>query len=252
MRTKHPSWRWFAFFNNDEDDGPPGSGGGSGGNAEDRRQAGLTALKARHSGDLERAVTVLFDENYKLRERNRVLKEKADAATLPEGASVLTQEELAVLEAYRKLGAPDDLVPKSELDKVTSELNQVSRERLAATAASTYGYDPSVLSDLVRDKALHLEVKDETVDGKPKKVFYTRPLNDAEAKLVPLDKHVTESLAAYLPALKVKQGVTFPGQGSAAEGSNGAGTSVVDRHIAERAKRMAARPNPLAPQPTGE
>jgi hypothetical protein len=246
---RYPTWRWFALFNHEEEDegGAPGTGGGSG--ARERRDAGLTALKARYSGDLERAVSTLYDENFSLREKNRKLKDTSDAAKLPEGAMVLSKEQAAAWAAYQKLGAPEEVVAKSELDKVSSELNRASTERLSMEAASLHGWEPRVLTDLVRDKALHLEAKDETVDGKAKKVFYTRPLNDDTAALVPLEKYANDSLAPYLPALKVKRGVAWPEQESANGGD--APSSVVDKFITDRNKRAAERPTPFAPGKTG-
>jgi hypothetical protein len=243
---RHPNWRWFALFNDDDgEEGAPGTGGGAA-SAAQRRDAGLIALKARYSGDLERAVSTLYDENYTLREKNRKLKDATDAAKLPAGAVVLDKDQAEAWAAYQKIGAPADVVAKSELDKVSSELNKASIERLSLEAAGLLGWEPKVLTDLVRDKALHIEAKDETVDGKAKRVFYTRSMNDEAAALVPLEKYADENLTPYLPALKVKRGVTWPAQDSASD--SGAPSSLVDKFITERDKRAATRPSPFNPQ----
>lgn len=231
------------FAKEDDDDDAPGGGGGAAGS---RAEAGLTAFKAKYNGDLERAVATLFDENWDLRNKNRKLKEQVTSAKLPDGARVLTAEEVADYDAYAKMGKPDQLTQKEEVEKLQGELDQVSRERVALKAAGILGYEPVVLTDLVKDKGLHVEVKDETVDGKPAQTVYVRSATDDKAALEKMDKYVTEKLPAYLPALKPTKGVTFPAQG-AAEGSNGA-SSAVDKFLEQRNQVASSRPNPLTPQ----
>lgn len=242
---RNPSWRWFALFNDGggDDGGPPGGGGGRSG-----AEASLTAFKAKWNNDLERAVAALFDDNYNLREKNRKLREQLDAAKLPEGAVVLTKEQASDWEAYQKLGAPDALVKKEDLDAANAKIAALDARERHDTAAKELGWKGSVLHDLAESKGLHIEVRDETENGKAVKRVYTRPKADEKAPLVLLEKHVSEHLADYLPALKEKPaGPAIPPMGPAG-GSNGS-SSVADEYLKRREEMSKARTNPLVAKP---
>lgn len=242
-RTARTHWNMFAMFDNDPDD-PPGGGGG--GTRADR-DAALTAFRAKFNNDLERAVATLFDENYRLRTKNRKLTEQVETAKLPDGAVVLTKEQAEHWEAYQKLGAPDALVKKEELEQANARIAQLDARARHDTAAKVLGWKSSVLHDLAEAKGLHIEVKDEKEGDKVVPRVYTRPKADEKAPLVLLEKHVTDALADYLPALKERPaGPVIPPMSPAGGGATNGEGGIVDDFLAKRNKAAAEAPNPFA------
>jgi hypothetical protein len=245
MITRGPSWHWFALFDKPDDkpdDPPPGSGGAGGGRGD--RESGLTALRARFNNDLERAVVALFDENYDLRDKNRKLREKADSARLPEGSVVLSKDDAALFDTYRKLGEPAQLAKKTDLDAAVAKLEALDTERLHHRAAGLLGWKPTVTHDLLQSRALVVEIKSETENGKAVERVYVRPRADEKAPLTLAEQYVTDKLADYLPSLKQTTGPRLPNQ--PAEGGTGGGSGgLADRFIADREKAGKARVNPI-------
>ena len=235
-------WRQLALFNK-PDEGEPEGGGGAG--SRETRDAGLVALKAKYNNDVERALTTVYEDNWSLREKNRKLGEKVEAAKLPEGAVVITKEQAAEYAEYAKLGKVADLVKKEVLDAANKRIEEIDTEKLHARAAGLLVWKPTVTHDLMRDKGLHVEIKSETENGKAVERVYVRPKADDKAPLVLLQQHVEKNLADYLPALKEKQGVTLPAQQPAGGGANNGSTTLVDAHLAKRDAANKARVNPL-------
>lgn len=251
MKHFRPSWRTFALFNND--DGDEGGSGGGGGGAS--RSTKLTALKAKYNGDLERALNEMYDVNERFTKRITKLEQERDTALakVPEGSSVITKADAEELEAYRKLGPVKDLVKKVDLDTANQELAEIKTEKLHHEAARLLGWKPSVTHDLAQTKGLHVEIKDETENGKAVQRVYVRPKADDKAPLVLFTKHVDEDplLVEYKTALVAKpvgaNGV-LPKQSSAGGGSEG-GSSLVDAHLAKKAAGSKAVTNPLSVAP---
>lgn len=169
--------------------------------------------------------------NYKLREKNRVLRQERDALTAKqpaEGARVLTADEAQAYDAYLALGKPADL--KTALEARTTEgaeLAQLKREKLLAKAADAAGYKASVLTQLAGD--LDIQVK-QSKDGKPLAVVVT---NGEETALADYAKAQWED---FLPALAQKT-AQAPDINAGARGSEGNGVVLSDeerRHVTAR------------------
>jgi hypothetical protein len=225
----------------DEDDG--GAGGGA------SKQTKITALKAKYNGDVERALDEMFEVNARFEKKISKLTTELDTvkAKIPsDGSIVLTKEEAPLWESYKKLGTPDVLVPKAQLDDANAKIALIDTEKLNFNAARELGFKGTVFHDLVQAKGLHVEIKDENENGKAVKRVYVRPKADEKAPLVLATKHIETQLADYLPSLREKATPLIPNM-SSAEGVGGNATSVVDSFLAgkkEQNKSLAAQ-NPL-------
>lgn len=179
----------------------PDDNGASGAN-----EAALTRtienLLAKYSGD-PRAIADLHarererkdDEIRRLKRQIRQEREKR----APEGAVVLTGDDAKAWEAYRALGTPDEVTAKlGEATTATERLAALEREVATSKVASAVGYKPSVLADLAKSKGFAVELRQETVDGKPQEVPYAIT---SDGQAVKLTDYVSQNLADYLPAL---------------------------------------------------
>lgn len=238
------SVRNLALFVKDDDDDGANPGGGGGPSKETK----LTALRAKYNGDLERAMGELYEvnerftrQNAKLTATNEELKVKLPAG----GTVVLDAEQAKQWEAYQKLGKPEGVVAKTDLDTANAKLAELDVEKLHHAAAKELTWKPSITHDLAKDKALHVEIKDEVENGKPVKRVYARPKADEKAPLILLSKLVETTYADYLPALRTVAPVVIPGQTSAEDGNPASG-GLAEKHIQNREARGKARTNPLS------
>jgi hypothetical protein len=235
-----PSWRTLSyFFPTGEDEG------GDEGTAVSLR-AQLAALKAKHGGDADRVIEELHEVNGRLAAKVTRLTAERDAAKalIPEGGRAITKEEADELEAYRKVGKPTEVVPKGKLDEAEGRLAEVDARTLHDTAAKALGWKGNVLHELVRAKALHVELKDDVVDGKAVKRPYVRPKADERATPVLLHEYARANLADFLPALSSSERI-MPDQQSA--GGGGGGSSVGDRWQQQQREAQKGVTNPLQP-----
>lgn len=146
--------------------------------------ANLANLLAQHGNDPLAVAERLLRDNYDSREARRELSKQLDA--------------------YKALGAPDDVAAKLRL----SEL-----ERVAGRA----GLNPTVFADLDRMAGgkLAYEARVEEVDGAQVERFYVTDATDPASQPQPLEEFLGARFAPYLPALQPT--VASQGQSSGAQ-----------------------------------
>lgn len=228
------------------DDGDDPQGG------ESPKRPRARALAAQYHNDAMRVserLAEVLDDNYKLRDKNRVLV--ADLATLKgkvpaDGVRVLSNDEAAQWEAYTALGAPDAL--KQQLDGAAdaqTQLDALKRGELLRTAGEAAGYKPAVLAKLPSLTGKDLIVKDVEIDGKKTKQAFVADGGKEHA----LTAYITEHDPEFLPALAAEAakpaGTQFVRQSA---GNNPA--SPLDTYGKNFQDARDAAPNPLAPRVT--
>lgn len=173
----------------------------------------------------------LADENHTLRRKNkqqRVQLEKLEPLAKkapPEGAVVLTKEQGEAWTAFQALKK----TPKEVQDALTAgekaitEVAQIQRTTTVDEAAGLVKYNRETLRELVRDKNLTIELREENVteDGETKKVKvpYVKP-NTEGAQATKLVDYATNNLKPYLPALSAVEGE----DGEESQGTTGKST----------------------------
>lgn len=187
-------------------------------------KAALDRLIAQH-GSAEEAAAVLYDDNYRHRQRAQQLKTDAEDAQedakrwrakaeakgngAKDGELVLTVDEAKTWKEFQDLKLkPADLKKQLEDgEKSTRELAEVRETEREAGVAAAAGYKPSVLRMVTKDKGLHVELREVpvTTDGKTekKKVPYVRKVSDDKSAGEPLTDYVERDLKDLLPSLKV-------------------------------------------------
>ncbi|MGI8765695.1 MAG: hypothetical protein ACR2KM_04155 [Gemmatimonadaceae bacterium] len=177
-------------------------------------QAALAKLIEKSGGDSGAVAMKLWDDNHSYRERNRALKADVERLTGEVNAAKKPADDAtAALEAYKAYGTPDELKAKLERGaQLDARITAEDRDKLAREAAGLVGYNADTLSAIVADKSLTLELKDETVDGKPAKVPYVKPPKDGENQPAPvkLTDYAEQKLAPYVSALQTKPAGTAP------------------------------------------
>lgn len=247
-------------------DPPAGGGGGNGGGGSgsgatstfDATQL-VNSLVARY-GSAESAVRELARENRELRRWRRSVRGDPASlvAELKDGRELISKEEAAELRAYRALGKPDEV--KARVEKASSleaQVEKAAKRQRAADAAAAAGFkNVDILADLAESKGIHIELRDEIVDGKPVKKALARAASESGGTLVPLADYMRQHHAAYLPALTAGadgggQGVggveMVPQNGTSTPPQGGSGDTV-SRFLQREEERRKARPNPLAPK----
>ena len=220
---------------------------------DEELKAAVKAFMDKHDGDSGKAVELLLSENREYRSKNAKLKATLDEVRgkLPASdALILTSDEGKALEAYRKLGKPEEVAKALDDSKTSAaRLAELTEESIIRDTADAYGYKPSVLRRLA--KGLTVKVKEEQKDGKPVKTAEV----EVDGKPVLLDAYAEANWSEFMPALK-------PGNGS----GNGAGAGtgyvnqssggkaptkdVVQAFIEEQQKKAASKPNPLLDKPS--
>ena len=192
----------------------------------------------------------ILDKNFKLRrklEQLRIDNAKLAEAAPKDGAIVLSKDDAAEYQAFKKLN-----LKAADVEKVVKEHGELkakdaerSEEELFADAADALGFEnlPLFLRTMTRE-GLHLEFKDERVKdeetGKTElvRVPMVRAKADEKAQLVPLEEYLeTELGTEFITAFQVA-----PDEGAAdeddAEEENGlAGVSMAGD---ERVRRSRA------------
>jgi hypothetical protein len=186
-------------------------------------RAALDRLIAQH-GTADEAAAVLYDDNFRHRQRLAGLKEQledkdAEITSLrgkieksgkgvKDGEVVLSAEDAKTWKELQELGLKPAEIKKQleEGGKSAKELAEVREAEREAAVATAAGYKPGVLRTLTRDKGLYVELRevDVTTDGKTekKKVAYVRKVTDAKEAGEPLQAYAERELKDYLPALK--------------------------------------------------
>lgn len=186
-------------FLHSPDDGQP-DGGDSGDGGAVRASDVLNRYGKNDEAALRLAEKLADAENtlYKLREKNRTLRQDNDAlkAKLPaDGAVVVPQADAAALDAYRALGTPDTL--KQALDAKTTaegELSTLRRDATLRDVQEATGFDRDVLREI--GGAWEYTIKQEQIDGKDVRAVYVKD-GDQETRI---DQH--PKVVKFLPALK--------------------------------------------------
>lgn len=169
--------------------------------SDDSPAAGLAALLRRHKDDANSAVTQLYDENYTLRKRVKKLRSQVKTATgaVPEGAVVLSGDELTQYNAYKQLGKPDEVRGKLDtIVRLEAEKATAQRTTAIAAAAQIARYKSDVLELALAPKNLGVEVVEEEKNGQKVKVAYVK---DGETRKV-LTEYAKDNWANLLPALQ--------------------------------------------------
>jgi hypothetical protein len=234
---------------------------------EGNQPSGMTdeALKAfnkrleKMEGDAQGFAMMLFHENYQLRDRVRLLESKAS----PEGALVLTGDDVTNWHAYQQLGTPANV--KQGLDRVTQlqgELDAQRHEALLRKVADLAQFRFQILVD--RDRAARADgrqleyiIRDEDVHGLRQPTAYIR---EGEQEQTAAD-FAREQWGDYLAVLQIDNQAVVPAPSSTpptlsgtrfinqtgASGSSGNGrpADLVSRFQAEQAEAAKQVKNPL-------
>lgn len=179
---------------------------GSGGTVASGNSSGVVAHLVRSNKRLEL-------DNKKLRDRLKEARTQAETAKPADGAVVLSAEEAKRWAAFQKIeGEPAEIAKQVEAAKqATAKLLEYEERERDREAAAAIGFNPNVLSDLRRTKALALEMRDSTVEEKGgkkvvKKLPHVRPSGDEKAQWTPLREYAETQLKDYLPALAAAEG----------------------------------------------
>lgn len=170
------------------------------------------------------------NEMWKVRERNRTLKQERDdlKGKLPaDGMVVLSKDDATELEAYRALGKkPADV--KTALEQAgtaTADLTALRREKQIRQAADLVKFDADVLAEL----AGTLDIQIKGTDDKP------LPVVVADGNDTALEDYAKTKWAKFMPALQAKPvNVLAPDINAGARG-NGDAPLITDE------ERQAAR-----------
>lgn len=195
--------------------------------------SGFQALLEKHQNDSIRLASTLFDENFQLRERNRELKSQIPA----DGSMVLSAEDAKKYKAIVDLGVePKDIKAALEklpvLEKENKELAGMETLReIADIGLDGSKLKLSVLKDQLQkypDAVVSFKTEKDK-SGNEVKVAFIKTTNDAAE--VPFTQFASESLADYLPALKVnaEAAPAIPGNAHDPKPNGNAGGSIFDR-----------------------
>lgn len=166
----------------------------------------LQKLIDKQGGDSGAVALELYQENFRLRERNRQLREQIPA----EGTVILSKDQAEQWQAYQNLGAPKDLEQAiKDRDQAQGDLAQVRRSSAIREAADLAGYKASVLAglDTQAGGTLAYEVREVEEDGAKQRVAYVK---DGDTEAVPLAQYAENKWGDFLPALKL-EGAQRPG-----------------------------------------
>lgn len=205
--------------------------------ASDPVVAMTTAFKSlsEQRGGTEPAALFLMQRYAQLEQQIETLKAKQ----IPNGAIVLTGDQVALWEALKSYKPDDVAAALQERDTLKSQIATVEREKLITRAAEAAGYKASVLAKLPDLPAIEVTEK----DGKP----VADVVKDGAR--TPLADYVTANYADFLPSLQQQSqqspqptGIPFPNQ----TGRSSNGGDIVANFIQQQNERAAAAPNALA------
>lgn len=122
--------------------------------------------------EIRKKADKLVEDNHGYREKIREL----EGAKLPEGTVAIPKEKAEALEAYEKLGKPEELATvASERDELRQKDAARAREDAFRAAVKANGWPEDTVATLLDMKTLDgatVEVKAETVEGKEVQVPY--------------------------------------------------------------------------------
>lgn len=190
--------------------------GGLGGSRNDEKIIATFQAALERAGN--NAVTLaerLYRDNYQQRERNRQLAGEVTQLRnrLPEGAVVLTGDDLAAYQAYTQLGKPTDLAAALETSqRQAAELQNLQRSGLLRQVADATGYVYEVLRTLDKPE---LEFAVDQTDQGPV-AYVTYPTGEGDTKeRKPLAEYAALQWKAFMPSLQPQgapKGTDYPAQ----------------------------------------
>lgn len=218
-----------------------GSGSGNGSGNNDIIQS-LQNLIGRNNGDTGAVATLLFNENYQLRDRVRQLEGRVPA----EGSMVLTGDQVTAWQAYQQIGDVATVQQRlTDGQTAISERDTLRRDGVLRDVAEMSGFRLSVLQGIRGATDLQYEVREVDENGQRVRRAFVR---NGETT-TPVADYANQHWADFLPALRVAQqghgGVPFPAQNA---GSGAAGTDLVAQALQRQQAARDAAPNPLKPQ----
>lgn len=166
---------------------------------------GLESLMSK-AGTPDRAAEILYDDNKKLRDRNRELESQAQTAT----------QQAETLSAYKALG--DD--PKAISELLDKGRAAIEREH-ARELADVSGANARVLADRLKLDGLTAEVKEVKVDGKDvKQVHIVKDGEDLGELKAYAEANWPDYTTALFPQNQQRPGVSvIPQAGATAQAS---------------------------------
>ena len=181
-----------------DDDKQAVQGDGEPSNTESKVLEGLQKFLDKHSQDATAAVRALYEDNFKLREQNRTLKERQT----PDGASVLQGEDVKFWDAYKALGAPDAIKTiTTEHGQYKEELDRLRRTQTIQTVAKAAGYVDTVLAKLDRlSPGLTYVVEQVDLNGKKVDAAF---VVDGDKK-TPLEQYASTNWPEFMESLSIK------------------------------------------------
>lgn len=155
---------------------------------------GYKKLLEKHQNDASRVAEKLYDENHSHRQTIRELKAKVPG----DGSLVLNADQAKAWTAYLELGKPEEIhVLKSEHGQFATERQAAAREKFHGEIAEAHGYKASVLSRLIDQDQIEVELKDASVNGKTVKVAHVK---DGD-QFTPLPDYAKAHWADFLEVL---------------------------------------------------
>lgn len=164
---------------------------------------GWKTLLAKMNNDATKVAEKLYDENRSLRVKLRDARGKAK----PDDGLVLSGDEAKAWSEYQAIGKAADLKQAlTERDQLKAELGGIRKAGLHKQAAEAHGYRATVLSRLLDQDALDLEVKEEQQGGKPAQVAYVKHKDDQGKDVsTRLPDYAQKHWAEFLPSLGNKE-----------------------------------------------
>lgn len=159
---------------------------------------GLQALLERNSNNASQVAQLLYTQNYDLREARRRLQQEVKdlQARIPDGAVVLTGDDVETWKSYQALGSPDDLKKLvDETPQLKKDLEVLRTQEKFRRLEDGTGVKGSVLSKLGPD--LEYKVKETTADGVTSKTVVVV----LDGKDVPLRDHAQSAWPEFIPSL---------------------------------------------------
>lgn len=188
-------------------------------------------ITTKGGGDAMKTLEALVSENYELRGKNRELRLEVTTASakVPEGARVLTADEVKQFDLYLSLGKPETIgATLTQHGELVIKHEDMVRNNTVRSAADIAGYKHTVLGDLVKVHNLQLEVGERDDKGIKKPAVFVKEGNQS----LPLEDVIKSRYADYVPALQLTtQGQ--PGAGVPWVPQSGGGATPPDKSVAK-------------------